>query len=816
MKKFKRILPLLLAFVMVFAIPLAGCGDERVTTLQSISINTDNVKKEFIYGEEFTSEGLEVKAVLKHSDLDTPEEKVLTADEYKVNSMSFRSDYISDYQIKVSYTLGDVTKEVSYDVNVVDAMREIALNTDGAKTTFYTGEAFSSDGLVVKAFVKTEGGAEYSEKTLAASDYQIDSTRFNSKKSGTYEIAVSYSYKGSEKKLTYSVRVIDVLDRITLNVKNVKTKFYTDKDISDDFSCEGISATAYIWNTANGQLEEKQIAQADLTVDSSAFKKEIGVYPIKVSYTYQGVTKSAEYEVMFLASYDGLDVSLKEGVFDTFTLSADRTTVEIDVGNIVVKEANRDGSIGGEVNGYTVKLYKGSEEVALTDSKATVGAGAYNILVTKESDRNPGYMRAGFAIVYVNDNLVDFTFKSGINVQDAGEDIISKTWVFTATYSSGAQRDIASSECEFEVSTMEAGDNKIAQVTYNDYNAKGDKVTKTVEVSYKVNKVFGKIVYTYNYSAIDNSAMGGDQTELKQSDLSGPNAFLKLGTGTAKYRNKDKWNAGANIVEIKNAGFIVTFEGTGLITIGFSSTGSNNQSRVGLTDASGKYLPAVYAESDSAITKDSVQNVYLVKGTSSSELTFVIDKAGEYAITGAANDAYNRGCRIHSIIMEDNVVDPSKIVCDVDFTDAAKFNTGNIANSSVTAPVALKDASGGETGLFVTKSSNGFAANKIVDKNGQRVLQLQGKATVDQNSLKFDVKAGKLKVTVKYFVASSGDYVQVLDSAGAVLGTSSDVEAVGNELVTGTIIIDVASDMTLSLGSFSGVINIGYLKVELV
>ena len=51
MRKLKRIIPFLLACILSIAVPLAACGggneDEKdKTVLQSVVLNTDNVKKE--------------------------------------------------------------------------------------------------------------------------------------------------------------------------------------------------------------------------------------------------------------------------------------------------------------------------------------------------------------------------------------------------------------------------------------------------------------------------------------------------------------------------------------------------------------------------------------------------------------------------------------------------------------------------------------------------------------------------------------------------------------------------------------------------
>lgn len=819
MRKLKRIIPFLLACILSIAVPLAACGggneDEKdKTVLQSVVLNTDNVKKDYNYGEAFTSDGLAVTAVVLPEGAETPEERTLSAEEYTVDSSSFNSLQFGKYTINVSYTLNGVTKDAQYEVTVVQGQLRIEVDTSNVKKRFFIGDKFTSEGLVVKAFIGKPDSTETEEKILTSGEYTVDSSNFNGRREGTYKVTVSYTYNGMTRSFTYDVSVIALIDRIELDLTNVKTKFFTDSQQTDAFTTEGLQATAYIWNSTTGELESRTLKYEDLVIDASAYKEEIGFYNIVVSYTYENVKRSATYEVAHLASSDGLEVTLADGVEDTYTLSADLTEIEIDVSKIVVKETDRDGTVSSEITDYEVKLYKGGEEIPLNGTKANVQAGAYNILVLAESDRTPGFVRSGFAVIYVNDDLVNFVLADGTFEQDSGLDIISDTWGFTATYASGATRTITAKDCVYELDTMTVAKDKPLTITYTDVNAKGGKVTKILDVTYTINKVYGKIEYTFDYSAIGKTE---DNVPLAQSDLNGVNAFLQLADGTATYRNKTANAKVADCIEVKEKGLSVRFEGTGFIKVGFSSTGPKNESAVGLVDASGTYVAATYEESNDIRVFDKIPNVYVVTGTIEQVFTFKVTKPGVYSITSPAKDAgINRGCRVYSIAMEDNVDDPSKIICNVDFTDTAKFKVGTLVASSATAPVQIKDTSGNETGLSITKSHNPMNTNKIAKVDGVNVLQLQGAVSTTRNSLLFNAVAGKLKVTVKYF-ETAGRYIDILNADGTVVATSSAYPTTDNKfanVIECTLTLDVASDTVLYLGSHGGPINIAYLKVE--
>lgn len=608
------------------------------------------------------------------------------------------------------------------------------------------------------------------------------------------------------------------LQSISIDTDGVKTEFVA----GEEFTSEGLVVKASYLEEGAETPEEVTLKSGDYQVDSSAYKKyEAGTYSIKVSYTYEGVTQEGSYDVnVMLAEFDGLEVTFAEGTPDTYTLTAEQKTAVIDITKIVVKEINADGTVGGAISEYTAKLFKGQQEVAVTDGKATVDGGAYTIWVEAASKLFPGFTRTSFCLVYVNDDIVNFELKSGNFTQTVGADEMTATWVFEATYASGATKDIKADDCEYDIDTMNVAKDVPLEISYTDYNAKGEATTKSLNTTYTINMVYGKTTYTYDYSKIDNSNMEGDNTPLKQSDLNGVNSFLKLGGGTAVYRNKTKWNAGADVIEIKSKdnahGLKVTFYGIGKITIGFSSTGSKNWSSVGLADSANNYVAAEYDTSDTNIkVDDKTENLYLVFNTVVSELTFNITKPGTYSIVAAANTSYNRTARIHSVVMEDNVDDPANIVCDADFTDTAKFATGDLAKSSATAPVAIKDKEGQEIGVSVTKSHS-FTANRITSVNNKQVLQLQGSATTEQNSLVFNVKAGTVKITVKYFHSSLGRFIDILNADGTVLANSEASSTAGTDVVEFTFTLDIAEDTILYLGSHSQGINITYLKIEKV
>lgn len=434
--------------------------------------------------------------------------------------------------------------------------------------------------------------------------------------------------------------------------------------VGDEFTSAGLVVKAKFTVDSTGEPVEMTVNGTNCEVDSKAYKKdEIGKYPIVVSYTYGSVTKDTTYEVEVAPQQDGIDVSLADGVEDKYYLSSEMKTVEIDTSKIVVKGINKDGSLGEEISGYSVKLFKGQEEIALTTGKATVGPGAYAIWAEKQSEKYPGYILSGFAVIYVNDDIESVEKKTGTFEQPEGVDLISGSWVFEVTYVSGEKKTISKDDCAMTVDTMSQGD-KTVNATYTDHNAMGEVISKEFEVSYKITKFNGvRQEYKYDYSEIkgiptNEKGESIDKTVLDQSYFTGVNSFIKVLNDEVTWRNN-------KTIEVVNKGLQITIQGTGSITIGFSSTGSGNTSRVGLIDAKGNYLPASYDRSNADIALDDsedddgnlYENVYLVTNTTACTFTYVITEPGAYTIASEKNPSYNRGCRIHSISVIDYVPD---------------------------------------------------------------------------------------------------------------------------------------------------------------
>jgi len=301
---------MLLAAVMLFTVAFAvACKkdnkdkkeddpnipiDPVVTSeLISISVDTSNLKKEYLVGEEFSSEGLVVKASIKKSDAQTAEEKTLSASEYILDSSAYVKDNAGTYTIKVSYTLEKVTKEASFDVTVrkynfaglevkwIGNTDTYTLNSDIQSATIDISKIevreVDNNGIVINELVTDYDLELYNgnEKIEIG-----DTTKIRVNKGGTYQLWASKpSTKVDGYTLRGFVRVYVINDIKSLEVDTtVTTSVFEQPAGREDLMS---STWQYKLTYANGQIE--QLTASDVVIEN-LYPKISGNGTAKITY----------------------------------------------------------------------------------------------------------------------------------------------------------------------------------------------------------------------------------------------------------------------------------------------------------------------------------------------------------------------------------------------------------------------------------------------------------------------------------------------------------------------------------------------------
>lgn len=268
MKKI-RIFGLILLGVILCA-ALTACAGKPI----GITLNTDNVQKKFTVGDEFNYDGLVVTAVFNKG-------KTKEVDEYTVSKPNMATagvktvtvtykDKTADYLVNVTATYVQPDHE--------HVLESITLNTDNVATTFFVGDAFNYDGLVVTAHYKTEPLTE-----VITDGYSVSTPDMS--KVGEKTITVMYFDKSAEYTINVKEPEPRALQSISLNVAKVKRSFTA----GDEFSCDGLVVTA------NYNVAPLMETVTDYVVNEDELDMSvIGQKTVIVSY--QG--KTASYEII--------------------------------------------------------------------------------------------------------------------------------------------------------------------------------------------------------------------------------------------------------------------------------------------------------------------------------------------------------------------------------------------------------------------------------------------------------------------------------------------------------------------------------------
>lgn len=160
-----------------------------VRVLSSIEISNPPTKTAYKYGEVFSPEGMVVAA--RYTD---GQSRAVTGYTYSPTGAL----KLSDTTITVSYTEGDVTKTTTQAITVAKVLDRIAVTTPPSRTSYFSGEKFSTAGMVVTAYY-TDGSSG------AVTGYTYSPT--GALATGNNTITISYSEGGATKTTTQAITV---------------------------------------------------------------------------------------------------------------------------------------------------------------------------------------------------------------------------------------------------------------------------------------------------------------------------------------------------------------------------------------------------------------------------------------------------------------------------------------------------------------------------------------------------------------------------------------------------------------------------------
>ena len=237
-------------------------------TLSSITVKTPPTKTNYIEGQYFDPTGLVI--TLNYSD--STHEDI----DYASHSGDFSfnpslSTALTTSKNSVTITYGD--KSVSQSISV-SAKALSSISISGQTTSFVEGDTFSFGGIVT---------AYYDNGTQSDVTSSATFSGYNMTSVGNQTVTVSYTYKGVTRSLTYSITIsVGTLSGISLSGQT--TTFTKNSAFSFDGICTATFANGY----------QKVVTPTSI---SSPDMSTTGVKTITISYTYNGVTKTATYDI---------------------------------------------------------------------------------------------------------------------------------------------------------------------------------------------------------------------------------------------------------------------------------------------------------------------------------------------------------------------------------------------------------------------------------------------------------------------------------------------------------------------------------------
>lgn len=294
----------------------------------------------------------------------------------------------------VNYSDAEVPEITNDDISVLNGLE---IDTTGAKTKFYQGEAFSYSGLKVNALYYDEEH-DTTEKVDVSNKAMVDGSAFDSTKVGTYSIKVTYDSGTERFTSSYEVEVLDIWSLATkpyvvgleISIDQSETLFNAKENL--ELTHNTLKGTL-IYNTG----QTKSITD-NLVVDVSNVNTLIkGVYEVVVSYsesyTIKGITISNTVKNYYMVE---IDDTLKSIEFVSGNLTASQYTT-LDTSDWVVEAVYEHGG-RKTITDFTVS----ADTSKVGKSVATIS--------------------------YVEENI-NYTCKVEINVN---ETIIADTYMFNA------------------------------------------------------------------------------------------------------------------------------------------------------------------------------------------------------------------------------------------------------------------------------------------------------------------------------------------------------------------------------------------------
>ena len=308
-----------------------------IPTLTGISLNTDNVKKEYTYGENLSLAGLVVTA--SYSNNTTTEVTGYTSNPSDGSELKT----VGENDVTITYE----GKTASFKITVSKVLTGIELNTENVKKEYAYNDNLDLTGLVVTAKYNDNSTAVVTEYTT---DPANGATLTNL---GENTVTVTYQ----EKTASFKITVTKVLTGIELDTTNVKKEY----NYNEALDLTGLVVTAK-YN------DNSTIAVTDYTTNpvNGALLTTVGDNTITVTYQ----EKTATFKISVIKSLTGIDIDIDNVKTEYYYND------ELDLSGLVVKAKYDDNSVE-TVTEYTTDPANGTVLDTLGEHTVKVTYGTF-------------------------------------------------------------------------------------------------------------------------------------------------------------------------------------------------------------------------------------------------------------------------------------------------------------------------------------------------------------------------------------------------------------------------------------------------------
>mgnify|MGYP003322181733 CR=1 FL=1 len=224
-----------------------------------------NFKKSFFVGDTFTHDNLVAKVLFNNG------KNEIVTPEFSTPDMTTAGKKT----ITVSYSLNEVIVSKDYEITVELVVPTKIELSGNYKTSFFTGDSFTYEGLVVTA---TYNNGKFEKVTPTV-------TAPNMNTAGKKSVQVSYEYNNVKVTKDYEITVIAVVPESLKITKNpIKTEYFA----GETFTSEGLEVTC-VYNNKT----EKVVTPTISGYDMSKPGKQI----VKITYVESGVTVETSYTI---------------------------------------------------------------------------------------------------------------------------------------------------------------------------------------------------------------------------------------------------------------------------------------------------------------------------------------------------------------------------------------------------------------------------------------------------------------------------------------------------------------------------------------